>query len=58
MIVSQNFLLIVVHKNHHTELLCQVKNKMNRGELKSKSLFKIEEEEIVRHRWASDKAIG
>ncbi len=41
MIVSQDFLMIVVHKNKFTELLCEVKHKMNKGELKSKSLFKI-----------------
>jgi hypothetical protein len=41
MIVSQDFLMIVVHKNKFTELLCEVKNKMNKGELRSKSLFKI-----------------
>ncbi len=44
MVVNQDFLMIVVHKNHFTELLCEVKYKMNKGELKSKSLFKIEDE--------------
>ena len=58
MIVSQDFLMIVVHKNKFTQLLCEVKHKMNKGELKSKSLFKIEDEELIVQRWSSDKAIG
>lgn len=58
MIVNRNFLLIVVHKNQFTELLCEVKHKMNKGELKSKSLFRIEDEDLVQHRWSSDKVIG
>jgi len=41
MIVDHYFLMILVHKNRHTELLCDVKQKLNKGELKSKSLFKI-----------------
>lgn len=58
MIVSQDFLMIVVHKNKFTELLCEVKHKMNKGELKSKSLFKIEDEDLIVQRWSSDKVIG
>ncbi len=58
MIVNRDFLLMVVHKNQFTEILCEVKHKMNRGELKSKSLFRIEDEELVVQRWASDKVIG
>lgn len=41
MIVDHNFLMMLVHKSKHTELLIEVKHKMNKGELKSKSLFKI-----------------
>ena len=44
MVVNQNFLMIVVEKKKYTELLCNIKVKMNQGELKSKSLFKIVEE--------------
>lgn len=58
MVVNQNFMMIVVKKNKFTELLCDVKQKMTKGELKSKSLFKIEEEEMVLQRWNSDKGIG
>lgn len=58
MIVDHNFLMMLVHKSKHTELLIEVKHKMNKGELKSKSLFKIEEEEIVQERFHIDKAIG
>lgn len=51
--------MIVVRKNNFTELLCEVKQKMNKGELKSKSLFKIEEEEMILQRWKNDdKGIG
>ncbi len=41
MIIEEDFLMIVVHKNKFNELLVDVKEKMNKGELKSKSLFKI-----------------
>lgn len=58
MIVNKDFLMIAVHKNKFSELLCQVKHMMNKGELKSKSLFRIEDDELVVDRWASDQAIG
>lgn len=58
MVVNQDFLMIVVQSKKFTELLCEVKHKMNKGELKSKSLFKIEDEELVVQRWSSDKVIG
>jgi hypothetical protein len=31
MVVNQNFLMIVVQKNKFTELICDVKHKMNKG---------------------------
>lgn len=58
MIINRNFLLIVVNKHSFTDLLCDIKDKMSKGELKSKSLFQIDDEECLQHRWASDKVIG
>lgn len=55
LVVNQNYLMILVEKNHYAELLCNIKVKMNQGELKSKSLFKImEEEELIQQRWSTD----
>jgi hypothetical protein len=57
MIISETFALIVADKSKYTELLVFLRQKIHKGELKSKSLFKIEEE-LVEHRWGSDKQIG
>ena len=43
MIVNQNFLMMVVEKHKIADFICNIKLKMNKGELKSKSLFKIME---------------
>lgn len=57
MIINQKFALIVADKSKYTELLVLLRQKLHKGELKSKSLFKIEEE-LVQTRWNSDKQIG
>lgn len=57
MIICETFALIVADKNRYTELLVFLRQKLHKGELKSKSLFKIEEE-LIQHRWSSDKHIG
>ena len=57
MIVQDTYALIVADKAQYTELLVFLRQKLHKGELKSKSLFKIEEE-LVQHRWSSDKNIG
>jgi len=57
MIINQTFALIVADKSKYTELLVLLRQKLHKGELKSKSLFKIEEE-LVQTRWNSDKQIG
>ena len=57
MIVHDTYALIVADKSKYTELLVFLRQKLHKGELKSKSLFKIEEE-LVQHRWSSDKQIG
>jgi hypothetical protein len=43
MIICQSFILIVADKNKYSELLLYLRQKLHKGELKSKSLFKIEE---------------
>lgn len=57
MIINETYCLIVTDKNKYTELLVFLRQKLHKGELKSKSLYKIEEE-LVQHRWSSDKRIG
>jgi hypothetical protein len=57
MIINETFALIVADKSNFTNLLIYLRQKLHKGELKSKSLFKIEEE-LVQHRWSSDKQIG
>lgn len=58
MIINRNFLLIVVNRHNFTDLLCDIKEKMRKGELVSKSLLKIDDEDCLQRRWSSDKAIG
>lgn len=43
MIISETFALIVADKSKYTDLLVFLRQKIHKGELKSKSLFKIEE---------------
>lgn len=43
MMVNETFILIVTEKAKYTELLIYLRQKLHKGELKSKSLFKIEE---------------
>ena len=50
-------MLIPVLKKQYAELIYELRGLCHRGELKSKSLFKIEEE-IIENRWNSDKQIG
>jgi len=57
MIINESFALIVADKSMYTQLLVFLRQKLHRGELKSKSLFRIEEE-LVQSRWGSDKHIG
>ncbi len=57
MIINETFALIIADRRRYTELLVVLRQKLHKGELKSKSLFKIEEE-LVQHRWSSDKHIG
>jgi hypothetical protein len=57
MIINHTYALIVTDKSKYTELLVFLRQKLHKGELKSKSLFKIEEE-LIQHRWSSDKRIG
>jgi hypothetical protein len=42
MVVNESIALIVADKAKCTELLVFLRKKLNKGELKSKSLFKIE----------------
>ena len=49
--------MMVVEKNKYTEIICQLRQLMNKGELKSKSFFKIDEE-LVQNRWGRDLEIG
>jgi hypothetical protein len=55
MIINETYCLIVTDKNKYTELLVFLRQKLHKGELKSKSLYKIEEELIPRMRmkWKS-----
>lgn len=57
MIINESFALIVTDRRRYADLLVFLRQKLHKGELKSKSLFKIEEE-LVQHRWSSDKNIG
>ena len=43
-VVQGEFIMMVVEKNKYTEIICQLRQLMNKGELKSKSFFKIDEE--------------
>jgi hypothetical protein len=41
MIINESFALIVADKGTYTQLLVFLRQKLHKGELKSKSLFKI-----------------
>ena len=57
MIIDETFALIVTDSRRYADLLVFLRQKLHKGELKSRSLFKIEEQ-LVQHRWSSDKHIG
>ena len=57
MIIDETFALMITDSRRYADLLVFLRQKLHKGELKSKSLFKIEEE-LVQHRWSSDKHIG
>ena len=57
MIIDETFALIVTDSRRYADLLVFLRQKLHKGELKSRSLFKIEEQ-LVQRRWSSDKHIG
>lgn len=56
-IVEGSFLVMAVDRRRYPELICVLRQLLNRGELKSKSCFKLEEE-LVETRWSSDNEIA
>jgi hypothetical protein len=49
--------MIAVDKNKYADLICSLRSLLNRGELKSKSFVKLEEE-LIENRWSEDNEIG
>ena len=50
--------MMAVDRRKYTELICMLRQLLHKGELVSKSFFKIEEE-LINNRWSSeDNEVG
>ena len=57
MVVDERYLMLVVDKLKYTDIVHHLRQKIHKGDLKSKSCFRIEEE-MVNCRWNRDKSIN
>jgi hypothetical protein len=49
--------MMAVERTKYAELICTLRQLFHRGELKSKSCFKLEEE-LIENRWSDNSEIG